>query len=718
MTSLISAFILEPVVRQARAFSAASSHVERPRPALSAIPGVQVSQPSRATDCAAAGAAGTAPRNSTSSSASDTSASSSIFSPSAVAGDAFVPTDNPDVATCQEPTVVSTEEPPKSTAAHGHANLTQSTTRIIPPSSALHCPFEAEYPPHPVHCITEPMCSTAATDERLPGPPPRGNESTVVQLHRNPDRGSSYTTPNTCGAVIMSESLPADDGMRLLRSRIHEIRKLRVPSEEKAQRMHSLMTEKYRASQEHLDVQRPWSPSSTLSQERPFTPSSAVSFADVDIPLSSPASVSSSFDIENPYNLTPEDLQPTYFPPERHVDLSASAGSIAVEEEEPTLGCKHYKRNVKIQCFDCHRWHTCRHCHDQREDHHLNRRKTRTMLCMLCSTPQLAAEFCRHCQVRAAWHYCDICKLWDNDSTRSIYHCPDCGICRRGEGLGKDFIHCKRCNVCISIKYAEDHRCIERATDADCPICKDYMFTSSTDVVSMKCGHYMHRDCYDAYMQIDYKCPMCKKSAVNMELQWRKLKDAVISQPMPAQFADTRVVIHCNDCSVKSTAAYHWLGNQCAHCESFNTSELRLLGTNETAEDLGPDSPAQQATTPTSPRSCLAPNPRPVDRRSSGSYFLLAEREEREAREREREARRPLSADGSHFSPFEMLQRVRSLSPVRRLLGGSDEEKEDNEDDDSDDDSADEDEDAEEEEEELEEKGFDMLEGLELIGHR
>ncbi|KAK7554572.1 hypothetical protein IWX49DRAFT_599784 [Phyllosticta citricarpa] len=709
MTSLISAFIFEPVVRQARAFSTAS-HGERP--ALSAIPGV-VSQPSRVSDRAAVKRA---TRHSTSSSASDVSATSSLLSLSAVAGDAFVPTDNPDVATRQEPTVVSTEEPPKSTAVHGHANLTQSPTRIIPHSSAVHCTFEDNFPPHTAHCITEPMRSAAATDERLPGLPPRGNESTVVQLHRNPDRGSSYTSPNTTlSAVIMSESLPADDGMRLLRQRIHEIRKLRVPSEEKAQRMHSLMTEKYRASQGH--VQRPWSPSSTHSQERPFTPSSAVSFADVDVPLSSPASVSSSLDIENPYNLTLEDLKPTFCPAENHVDLVASAGSLGNEEEEPTLGCKHYKRNVKIQCFDCHRWHTCRHCHDQREDHHLNRRKTRTMLCMLCSTPQPAAEFCRNCQVRAAWHYCDICKLWDNDSTRSIYHCPDCGICRRGEGLGKDFIHCKRCNVCISIKYADDHRCIERATDADCPICKDYMFTSSTDVVSMKCGHYMHRDCYDAYMQIDYKCPMCKKSAVNMELQWRKLKDAVISQPMPAQFADTRVVINCNDCSVKSTSAYHWLGNQCAHCESFNTSELRLLAANETADDLGPDSPAQQAATPTSPRSCLAPVPRPVDRRSSGSYFLLAEREEREAREREREARRPSSADGSPFSPFEMLQRVRSLSPVRRFLGGSDDEVEGTAEDDSDDESVDED-DAEEEEEIEDEGGVDMLEGLELIGHR
>jgi hypothetical protein len=35
------------------------------------------------------------------------------------------------------------------------------------------------------------------------------------------------------------------------------------------------------------------------------------------------------------------------------------------------------------------------------------------------------------------------CKLWDDDPEKSIYHCNDCGICRIGQGLGKDFFHCK-----------------------------------------------------------------------------------------------------------------------------------------------------------------------------------------------------------------------------------------------------------------------------------
>lgn len=73
----------------------------------------------------------------------------------------------------------------------------------------------------------------------------------------------------------------------------------------------------------------------------------------------------------------------------------------------------------------------------------LNRRETKNMLCMLCGCAQAASEECALCSVRGAWYYCDVCKLWDDDPQKSIYHCNDCGICRVGQGLGKDFFHCK-----------------------------------------------------------------------------------------------------------------------------------------------------------------------------------------------------------------------------------------------------------------------------------
>ena len=100
----------------------------------------------------------------------------------------------------------------------------------------------------------------------------------------------------------------------------------------------------------------------------------------------------------------------------------------------------------------------------------------------------------------------------------------------------------------------------------------------------MPCGHYLHKGCYNLYMQTAYKCPICKKSAVCMDLQWQKLTQAIESQPMPEQFANTRAIVQCNDCSAKSSVKYHWLGNQCGTCDSYNTNELRILNGPESEE--------------------------------------------------------------------------------------------------------------------------------------
>lgn len=66
-----------------------------------------------------------------------------------------------------------------------------------------------------------------------------------------------------------------------------------------------------------------------------------------------------------------------------------------------------------------------------------------------------------------------------------------------------------------------------------------------------------------------------------MELQWRKLEQAIEAQPMPAQFRDTKVEIRCNDCGARGVVGYHWLGCKCSVCDGFNTVEIRLLGTDE-----------------------------------------------------------------------------------------------------------------------------------------
>lgn len=258
--------------------------------------------------------------------------------------------------------------------------------------------------------------------------------------------------------------LPEDDGMADLRRRIHAIRDNDASGTQKARLIHSLMIESYEAARATFSERSPsssQSPPSVRARERPPASSplrlrrlSNRAF-DEFIDQSTVASVRAH------YNVSPEDLEPTFAPKDLDVTTdnteqlpiakvilsSEDDGNLSdsdyADEDAQVLGCSHYKRNVKLQCYTCKKWYSCRFCHNQSEDHALERQKTENMLCMLCGLPQPAAQWCKGCGERAASYYCAVCKLWDNDSSKSIYHCHDCGICRIGKGIGKDFYHCK-----------------------------------------------------------------------------------------------------------------------------------------------------------------------------------------------------------------------------------------------------------------------------------
>lgn len=247
--------------------------------------------------------------------------------------------------------------------------------------------------------------------------------------------------------------LPADDGMGHMRHRIIAIQRTDSSDEVKARLVHTLMTEKHNSSQQNLHLGhglRGRSPASFQSSDRPITPSSPASVTSLGRPVSSHStSPSSALDAAKLFLLSAEDLKPTFFekPGPIGKDADSERRLSESDEESRALGCAHYKRNIKLQCSACHRWYTCRFCHDAVEDHMLNRRETKNMLCMLCGCAQPASEECAKCKERGAWYYCDVCKLWDDDLQKNIYHCEECGICRLGQGLGKDFFHCKVCYV-------------------------------------------------------------------------------------------------------------------------------------------------------------------------------------------------------------------------------------------------------------------------------
>lgn len=406
--SLFSSFIVEPVVRQARRFSGTTS-----QPSGGARDSLSLSHVNANASSPDAPHPHTYPRRQHE---ADTDAPDS---------DSTAAHADSDVLTVAE------------SLAEGEDGHTSTVMQQTParPSNA-----------DEVHVAPPPPPSRRANTAPV-AVPMSSNPATLASQFRLLDVDApSPTTPASLGpqnsaspaqhAPTMSESLPADDGMRHLRARIHQIRELPLPEEEKARMMHQLMTERW-------SVLRPTSPSSFISHDRPSTPTSGRSVFS-DFQVYSPASAASEVDAENPFQLRPGDTEPTYRSPP-----AQDNPEIANEDDEdnfeggPVLGCQHYKRNVKVQCFQCRRWYTCRHCHDAVEDHNLNRVMTQNMLCMACGTPQKAGEHCINCGTQAACYYCDICKLWDNNSAKKIYHCVDCGICRRGAGLGKDYIHCK-----------------------------------------------------------------------------------------------------------------------------------------------------------------------------------------------------------------------------------------------------------------------------------
>ena len=357
-----------------------------------------------------------------------------------------------------------------------------------------------------------------------------------------------------------SDALPEDDGMGPLRKRINAIWAAEGTPEEKSRLLHTLMTARHRMTRPTPKAQS-WKESNAIKR------------------VDSPVSILSGASQVEVFNLTETDLIPSFAPLDAD-DIPENDESNA-EPPKPHLGCVHYRRNVKMQCATCEKWYTCRLCHDDIETHLLPRRETRHMLCMLCNTPQQVGPLCRMCNEDAALYYCAICKLWNNDPNKSVYHCDDCGICRLGAGLGKDFFHCKKCAACMSIDAESTHRCIEKSTKCDCPICGEYLFTSSKAVAFMRCGHSIHDECFKEWCNNSYKCPICSKSIANMESQFRRLDRHIEEQPMPLEYRDTRAFIFCNDCISRSVTAYHWLGNKCGLCESYNTVLLEQMGSEQ-----------------------------------------------------------------------------------------------------------------------------------------
>jgi hypothetical protein len=146
---------------------------------------------------------------------------------------------------------------------------------------------------------------------------------------------------------------------------------------------------------------------------------------------------------------------------------------------------------VKAPC--CGSFYTCHNCHDEAmllsnqcsiemkgsSAENMGRYAVTCVQCKECGTEQDVSNVCISCGIQFANYFCADCKLYATPSSEGIFHCPQCKICRVGKGLGKSHFHCETCQACYTLDSKASHKCVERALESDCPVCMQYLFTSS-----------------------------------------------------------------------------------------------------------------------------------------------------------------------------------------------------------------------------------------------
>ena len=267
-------------------------------------------------------------------------------------------------------------------------------------------------------------------------------------------------------------------------------------------------------------------------------------------------------------------------------------GYVLKEEPKKRIYCSHYKRYTSILSKCCNKIYPCRICHDENEDHVINRHDIDYMKCDMCNCLQKISNSCKNPECfkynKNYNYFCKACNLCTNKKDKNkvvinsiitntintdidIYHCNDCGICRLGKK--DDYIHCNKCNLCLKKNIYDNHPCKLNAKEQNCPIClKSNWSTANMTVMLLECGHSVHSKCFQQTLASgNYSCPICKKSMVDMSNYWTMIDNMISSHVMPDEYINWTSDIYCNDCLKKSNTRYHFTYHKCSNCNSFNT---------------------------------------------------------------------------------------------------------------------------------------------------
>jgi len=250
-------------------------------------------------------------------------------------------------------------------------------------------------------------------------------------------------------------------------------------------------------------------------------------------------------------------------------DTSVQVTEGSEETDESKYQCKHYKRKCQFVTPCCDNLYRCRFCHDEEQDHTLKRDDVKEIECSNCGLRQPVQQSCPQCGTVFGKYFCYECKLYD-DEDKQQFHCDGCGICRVG-GRSKYF-HCDKCDMCLPNHLKNAHKCVEKVSRSNCPVCQEDIHTSRIPSQIPPCNHLIHKTCFDEMISNGhYACPICGVSMMNMTDVWKIYDKEISETPMPEEYQDLHANIQCRDCLKTSLTIFHILGLKCGECGGYNT---------------------------------------------------------------------------------------------------------------------------------------------------
>lgn len=251
--------------------------------------------------------------------------------------------------------------------------------------------------------------------------------------------------------------------------------------------------------------------------------------------------------------------------------------------------CTHYKKscgNFHFTC--CDKYYDCCRCHNQANICNKSI-EIDSIKCLKCNENQIPSETCINCNVKFSRSYCLICNIW---SEKNIFHCEKCGLCRVGEQ--DKYFHCDNCQACFKkttttngndvdssdiLQLSNQHICLNGVSyskTTQCLLCLENASTSQFILTLLpKCHHFAHAECIQlALKNNNYKCPLCRKSMIDMQYNWFVLDTEILLHPLPEEL-NKKVDILCYDCENKTeNIDWHFIGIKCGNCGSYNTSKI------------------------------------------------------------------------------------------------------------------------------------------------